>query len=96
MDGKFTYKDDIQKISRKIWVDRSIPWHGDDSVIYNSRSKSNKKRTDMYYYYMKTSALHLIYMSYISPILQVRKLRLGEIKYHAEVHTVNGRDGIWT
>lgn len=43
MDGKFTCKDDIQKISRKNCVDYSIPGHGNNSVTFNSRSKSNKK-----------------------------------------------------
>lgn len=34
---------------------------------------------------MKTSALHLIHTSYVWPILQMRKLKLREIKYLAEV-----------
>lgn len=37
--------------------------------------------------YMATSTFHLIHMSYIRPILQMRKLTLREIKYLAEVYS---------
>lgn len=37
--------------------------------------------------YMETSALHLIHMSYIRPILQMRKLKLREIKYLTKVYS---------